>query len=54
MSKLNTIMFYLWTVIILLTAFMASADMVTFEEGIYTNTVIMTFIMLSNYAKKNK
>lgn len=54
MKKLNTIVFYLWIVIILLTAFMASADMVTFEEGIYTNTTIMTFIMLSNYAKKNK
>lgn len=54
MSKLNTIVFYLWIVIILLTAFMASADMVTFEEGIYTNTTIMTFMMLSNYDKKNK
>ena len=53
MKKLNTIVFYLWIVIILLTAFMASAGMVTFEEGIYTNTVIMTFVMLSNYAKKN-
>ena len=54
MKKPNTILFYLWIVIILMTAFMTSADMVTFEEGIYTNTVIMTFIMLSNYSKKNK
>ena len=52
MRKLNASIFYLWCVVILLTAFMVSIDYVTFEEGIYVNTLLVAFRMLKQYARE--
>ena len=52
MRKLNASIFYVWCVVILLTAFMVSIDYVTFEEGIYVNTLLVAFRMLAQYARE--
>ena len=52
MRKLNAFVFYAWCVVILLTAFMVSIDYVTFEEGIYVNTLLVAFRMLKQYAQE--
>ena len=52
MRKLNAFVFYAWCVVILLTAFMVSIDYVTFEEGIYVNTLLVAFRMLTQYARE--
>ena len=52
MRKLNASVFYLWCVVIILTAFMVSIGYVTFEEGIYTNTLLVAFRMLTQYARE--
>lgn len=52
MRKLNASIFYLWCAVILLTAFTVSIDYVTFEEGIYVNTLLVAFRMLKQYAQE--
>ena len=52
MRKLNASIFYLWCVVILLTAFMVRRGYVTFEEGTYINTLLVAFRMLKQYAKE--
>ena len=52
MRKLNAFVFYAWCVVILLTAFMVRRGYVTFEEGIYINTLLVAFRMLKQYARE--
>ena len=52
MRKLNAFVFYAWCVVILLTAFMVRRGYVTFEEGIYVNTLLVAFRMLKQYAQE--